>query len=376
MAKPNGLVARSVSLDPPLKGDPAEHLRAEGGAWVRLDGERRARIDPADPRAVGFARVLDGLERQGLPAYLEVDPASSLITRILIPLVTRVDASKSTGQGLEVTLAASHARHLLVRAEPDFAELELALTAAYRDRSTVLVTEDENHQIIDIRTLTPDPERPLPPFPEPVLPVPLLRPWWWRFLVALWWWPWWPWCWLWWWLRCRSAAGAQQVLDAMAARSCDPLTVPAPCIPFLYPDDGCWARAHEMCRLMINMGVAPAKVWIRGNLHVNTRNNPNCFVNWGWHVAPTICVRDRFPFSHRAVIDPSLFTTPVTPATWKSVQGDPNASLTYTSWVQYWPQAGTTDPAYVDTNQRLAYYRLQLLLRSTQFGPPPYAACP
>jgi hypothetical protein len=376
MAKPNGLVARSVSLDPPLRGDPADHLRTEGGAWLRLDGERRARIDPEDPRAAGFVRVLDGLARQGLPVYVEIEPDRSVVTRILIPLISRVDASRSTDQGLEVTLAASHARHLVARDDPDFAELERSLAAAFRDRSTILVTEDEAHRIIDIQTLAPDPERPLPPFPEPVLPVQLVRPWWWRFLVAIWWWPWWPWCWFWWWLRCRSAANAQLVFDAMAARSCDPLTVPAPCIPFLYPDDGCWARAHEMSRLMINMGVSPAKVWIRGNLHVNTRNNPSCFVDWGWHVAPTICVRDRFPFSHRAVIDPSLFTTPVTPTTWKSVQGDPGASLTYTSWVQYWPQAGTTDPAFVDTNQRLAYYRLQLQLRATQFGPPPYAACP
>ena len=62
-------------------------------------------------------------------------------------------------------------------------------------------------------------------------------------------------------------------------------------ISWLYPDDGCWGRAHEMCRLMINAGAHPRKVWIYGKLHTLTKNNPNCFVNWGWHVAPTLCVR-------------------------------------------------------------------------------------
>ncbi|MFI1360979.1 protein-glutamine glutaminase family protein [Streptomyces sp. NPDC020898] len=51
------------------------------------------------------------------------------------------------------------------------------------------------------------------------------------------------------------------------------------------------ARANEMCRLMINNLRSPNKVWISGNLHVDTKNNPNCVVYWGWHVAPTLCVR-------------------------------------------------------------------------------------
>jgi hypothetical protein len=162
----------------------------------------------------------------------------------------------------------------------------------------------------------------------------------------------------------------------MNATSCNPLTVPPPCIPFLYPDDGCWARAHEMCRLMINIGLSPKKVWIDGELYVSTKNNPNCFVRWGWHVAPTLCVRvSGFCKTQRMVIDPSLFTTPVSEATWKSIQGDSNATLTNSDAAQYWPNGGT-DPTYIDTNIRLAYYRLQLQNRAIMYGPPPYANCP
>ncbi|HEU5154158.1 MAG TPA: protein-glutamine glutaminase family protein, partial [Gemmatimonadales bacterium] len=180
----------------------------------------------------------------------------------------------------------------------------------------------------------------------------------------------WRWC-------CVSPHRAQQLFDLLSARTCDPLTVPPPCIPFLYPDDGCWARAHEMCRLLLAEGIWPRKVWIDGNLHTLTRNNPQCYVDWGWHVAPTICVRLRFWHAEQMVIDPSLFTTPVTQTTWKGVQGDPSALLTPTAWTVYWRNYIPTDPNYVDTNYRLDYYRLQLKNRSLlPNGPPPYAFCP
>ena len=130
---------------------------------------------------------------------------------------------------------------------------------------------------------------------------------------------------------------------------------------------------------MIAAGEQPRKIWIQGNLNVASRNKPNCLVIWGWHVAPIICVR-RFRFwffwSQRMVIDPSLFTTPVTKATWKGAQNNPNATLTDTDWT-YYRQSGETDPTFSKTNDRLAYYRLQLQLRSqSSVGPPPYANCP
>jgi hypothetical protein len=126
---------------------------------------------------------------------------------------------------------------------------------------------------------------------------------------------------------------------------------------------------------MINMGLAPRKVWIDHSnvwLHVNTRNNPQCFVEWGWHVAPTLCVRGPGFFqTQRMVIDPSLFTTPVSEATWKGVQGDPNATLTHTSADQFWHGGGADVPPYSNTNLYLAQYRLALQNRSNLFGPPP-----
>ena len=374
MPNPNAIVSTTIRLEPPLDRAPEALLRSEDGISVELEGERRVRLDPADPRSPGFARVLDGLRRQRLPVYLEIDPATRAITRLLIPQVARVVSISASEGVLDVELEPSHARHVLRLGEPDSADLERRLREALRHGGPVIVAEDERHQIIDVRAVDPGgPLPPFPPIPRPRPRPPRRLPW---PLRWIWWWFRWPW----WWFRCLSPARAQQVFDAMAASSCDPLTVPAPCIPFRYPDDGCWTRAHEMCRLMINLGLSPRKVWIDHStgywLTVHTKNHPQCFVQWGWHVAPTVCVRGpTFCQTQRMVIDPSLFTSPVSVATWKGVQGDPYATLTHTGADQFW-HGGGTDPTYSATNAILAQYRLELQNRSIQVGPPPYANCP
>ncbi len=376
MPNPNAVVSNVIGFEPPLDRAPAEMLRAEGGLSVELEGGRRVHLDPANPRSAGLIQILNELSKQRLPVYLEIDPTTSVITRLLIPHVTRVVSVRPIDEGvLGVELQLSHARHVLRSSQPDFAEMENQLREAIRSGDTVIVTEDDAHNIIDIRFFELGPPGPLPPFSKPEFPprIPWPLRWIGELLDWIWRWPWWPW----WWFYCVSMTKAQEIFDAMNATSCDPLTVPPPCIPFLYPDDGCWARAHEMCRLMISMGRAPKKVWIQGNLYVSTKNNPNCGVWWGWHVAPTLCVRGPSFFqTQQMVVDPSLFTTPVSKATWKGVQGDPNATLTDSDASIYYLWGSVTDPTYAQTNQILAYYRLQLQNRAIQQGPPPYANCP
>jgi hypothetical protein len=377
MQNQNAVVSTVIRFEPPLDRPPAEILRAEGGLAVELEGGRRLRLEPSDPRSAGFAQVLDGLRKQRLPVYVEIDEETSGIARLLIPYVARVVGIRPfEGDSLSVELEPSHARHVLRKGSPDFDDLEGRLREALHMSDPVIVTEDDAQEIIDVRSYTPGPEGPPLPFsPKPEIPPRLHWPWSWLrdILRRIWNWRWWPW----WWFRCKSQSRAQQIFDAMSATSCDPLTVPPPCIPFLFPDDGCWGRAHEMCRLMINMGVTPQKVWIQGDLYVPTRNNPICHVGWGWHVAPTLCVRGPGWFNTQdMVIDPSLFTTPVSKATWKAAQGDPNASLTDTDGSIFWLWTSGTDPTYAQTNQVLATYRLKLQSRSIQQGPPPYANCP
>lgn len=171
---------------------------------------------------------------------------------------------------------------------------------------------------------------------------------------------------------------ARQLFGLCNARLCCPASAPAPCIPFLYPDNGCWARAHEMCRLMIADGADPEKVWIYGGLNVSSRNKPNCLVTWGWHVAPTLQVQIGSSIQ-TYVIDPSLFDEPVTEANWKLKQGDTNAVLIASAAsVYYRNKTGTyttTDPGYTQTNTDLNTYRNALKVRVSTHGPPPFFAC-
>ena len=360
MPNPNAVVGIVTRLDPPADRITAQTLRERpDGVLVQLEGQRPARLAPSE-RAQGQLEILVELQRIQHPAYLEISPDTGVITRLLIPLVVKVIGVQPAGEDVAVELEISHARHRLRRAAPDFDELLRTLREAQGRGGLWIVTETDEHDIIDVR-----------PFPSArVLPRPLPR----NILLE-----WWHWIWA--WLGCVSQGKANQMFALVSAQSCNPLTVPAPCIPFLYPDDGCWGRAHEMCRLMIAAGVTPGKVWIYGNLDAKTRNNPACEVFWGWHVAPTLCVRLKWFFiTQRQVIDPSLFSQPVSEPTWKGVQGDPNAQLVDTDWTVFHRTQGgavTTDPTYAQTNTVLATYRLRLKNRSlSAVGPPPYANCP
>ena len=369
MPNPNAFVGRVLRLSPP-EARPGEERS------VILGDDRRFALDPADPKSEGLARVLEGVAKLARPVYLEREPTTGFVRRLLLPDVSRVArVSTLPDDSLAVLLEMSHARRTLQKGSPDFAAFGQLLREAERNGAMpLIVTFEDDGTIIDVRVFRPGPDGDPPPFPK--FPKPPLK-WWFDFWR--WWWNWWFWPWRWWPFGCISSTRAQQVFDAMSATSCAPLTVPAPCITFLFPDDGCWARAHEMVRLMLAMGLKPKKVWIQGwPLNPDTKNHPNCEVTWGWHVAPTLCVRTKWFFIGQSmVIDPALFPTPVSKATWKGVQKNPNATLTDTDGTYYnWIWSQPDDPGYVDTNYWLAHYRLSLQNRAIQIGPPPYAYCP
>lgn len=92
-----------------------------------------------------------------------------------------------------------------------------------------------------------------------------------------------------------------------------------PDIPFLYPQDGCYSRAHRMARLLEDRGIISAKIFVTGNLQIETDRSPEGYVGWNWHVAPAILVRKNgvvIPM----VIDPAIFSTPVTVSEWTGAQ--------------------------------------------------------
>nr|WP_249803476.1 protein-glutamine glutaminase family protein [Bradyrhizobium sp. 21] len=249
----------------------------------------------------------------------------------------------------------SHARHFLRRSHPKFGQFAAVLNQALAGRSSVAVAEDDDHNIVDVR-----PSSPFVPSASRSLAKGGLAD---SKLTAP--------------ATTISLQQATELFALVSGQSCNPLAITTTCIPFLYPDDGCWARAHEMSRLMIARGVRPNKRWIYGRLHVQTRNKPNCAQDWGWHVAPTLQVQ-MGGGTQTMVIDPSMFTIPVPDPVWRGAQNDATAVFATTDASIFYRSLNgevSTDPTYAGTTQVLAQFRAQLKLRTATVGPPPYANC-
>jgi hypothetical protein len=255
----------------------------------------------------------------------------------------------------EVQVEPSEARHILRATTLHARDLLNILRQAKEEGLTVVLTEtEEDHEIIDVR-LALNPKVPATDLLPPASVELVLEG-----------------------LKKVSRNRAHELFDLVANTSCNPTIVPPSCIPFLYPDDGCWARAHEMCRLILAEGEMAGKYWIYGNLKVHSANNPKCRVWWRWHVAPVLLV-DKRPVPEVQVIDPAVFWAPVSYSKWKSALHDPKAKLVSTD-VSVFLRTPTgwhrNDVTYVKTQQTLKHYRLKLKLRATShWGPPPYSQC-
>jgi hypothetical protein len=97
-------------------------------------------------------------------------------------------------------------------------------------------------------------------------------------------------------------------------------------LTWLYPDDGCYARADIMNHLLRKWGhPVPQKVFIFGNLKVASDHRPGGVVSWWYHVAPLVMV-DEKPY----VIDPSIEPRkPLTLKDWALKQVPELASATF-----------------------------------------------
>jgi hypothetical protein len=59
-------------------------------------------------------------------------------------------------------------------------------------------------------------------------------------------------------------------------------------IPYGYPMDGCYARAHKIVRILEDQGIIAGKAFLEGELYIDTKFGE---VAWGYHVAPVIMVK-------------------------------------------------------------------------------------
>jgi hypothetical protein len=353
MPNPNAIVDLIQRLDP---APAAAKATRSPLVTVHFQAGATAQLDTARARAADMIDLLDDLRTQNAPVYIEIDPATQSVKQLLLPRVAVVaqTAAAPVGTRHEVTLEEAHARYYLDTANPDYRQMLADLQRSAQKRSTVLVTYAlDRPEIIDVRSVpkTMAGARPPTPAGNPAAPAAAVS---------------------------VTPAEAQQMFDLVSAQSCAPASPVATCIPFLFPRDGCWGRAHEMCRLIGNAGHAARKVWNFGALSVQTKNDPSCTVYWGWHVAPTLLV-DTGSRSEVRVIDPSMFTAPVPQGTWVSGQNDAGSRVKDTDADVFWRNESgssvTYDPTYANTNTVLTRYRNELRTRTIMHGPPPYP-CP
>ncbi len=332
---------------------------------IQFEGGQSGLLDLSYRPAVVWQQMLDYLQQNNRPVYVEIDPDTRFITAVQVPQAARVWQIIPAGENVvEVIFHTSSARHYLRRNHPHFQQMLDALQAALDNDKLILVTSvQQDFEIIRVEPMPgsfgngdmPLPAAPVPapapgdmpePPPPPGMPVSLAR--------------------------------ATDLFNLMKAQSCTPCAATgANCIPFKFPPDGCWIRAHLMCYLMIAEGETPEKIWIEGGLLVATANVHSCQVGWGWHVAPTLMVTpDGGGAPIKMVIDPSLFDAPVTVDQWSGVQGDPSPNLYATSWLTYWHGGNDSDnvsqPA---ANNYMNEYRIELDTICNTYGPSPYA-CP
>jgi hypothetical protein len=148
-----------------------------------------------------------------------------------------------------------------------------------------------------------------------------------------------------------------------------------PHIPFQYPLNGCWVRAHEMARLIEGYfdphpEDVVAKIWNIGTLTVKTDNSPECLVRWGYHVAPIVKVG-----SNLLVLDPSLFEAPVAVDEWIRCQSDAPSDCIFTSRYAYNLVINTdffVGEGPGQTEAQLRDFSGDLLSSIFSYGPLPY----
>ena len=159
-----------------------------------------------------------------------------------------------------------------------------------------------------------------------------------------------------------SMSSLRNFHSAMANMTCSPAN-PFPCIPFQYAVDGCYSRAHEMKREYLSrMPGTCHKIFVFANqgTRLRAQTQVSCTQEWGWHVALLVQVSGYF-----YVVDPGLFTGPVSAYTWLTSLGDTRymtvVSRPYSDYSPITTSSYYSDPQYSHTNYTNNLY-------STRYG--------
>jgi hypothetical protein len=305
----------------------------------------QATLRSTHPLAALFTQTLDFLHEQNREAYVEVE--NGVITNVRIPEREVVWYLKEeNAERVSVGFHTSAAIRFLRRDHAQFAEMHALLKSAAEKNTYVLVTTASNSEIVDVRALPAL-------LKAPVLKVPGTEPH----------------------MDPVSPAQANYLFHLVKKQTCDPRNVNSTCIPFNYPADGCWIRAHFMARMIVAEKITPAKIWSAAYmLSAHTENDPNCTVSWAWHVAAVVLVKYDNGAEIKLVIDPSLAPEPVTIEAWIKLQTNPKATHFISDWKWYDRFGHPEAPDQAKFQMRA--HRLQLIAMCEEAkGYPPYAQC-
>lgn len=138
-----------------------------------------------------------------------------------------------------------------------------------------------------------------------------------------------------------------------------------------FPPDGCYARTHWMVQRLLDRGLTPSKVWAFAAsaadlLWTETANHPAGRVQWAYHVAPILVVREGDCGSREMVFDPLLFGRPVPVKEWRNALHD-TPTLVRTALGEpplparggsgYWPGPDPVEGSDVHARETLEEYR-------------------
>jgi len=337
----------------------AESLREEDGdmnfSVLELSDGQRYVLRKENPKYKGWIELLND-SKNGEPLYIETHPGTHSVESMLVPLPKRVlRISRKLKDGyLDVLLflcpSVCHLNENL--GEEKFNRFRKLLEYSRRTETDVLVTtRPSNMDIIDVRPV--EIEEPGNTSNGPVVTVG--RPA--KMLMSK--------------RPAALAAPAPDTVTLAQARAEFEDLANNHQIPFGYVRDCCTARAHEMCRIMIDDGLHPRKVWNYGRgwaqsgkpatLRVLTNTVPEGFVTWCYHVAPILSVRTSSGAVRPMVIDPSLFTEPVTIAEWVAIQQDNHSiqrrKVSRLIWFDYLTMEEVVDPDFVITRRQFRHHR-------------------
>jgi hypothetical protein len=138
-----------------------------------------------------------------------------------------------------------------------------------------------------------------------------------------------------------------------------------------FPADGCYARTHLMVRRLLDRGLAPSKVWAfaaseTDPLWTETHDHPDGRVEWQYHVAPVLVVREPDGNLRGMVLDPLVFDRPVPVEQWRSALHDTptlirtapgEPPLPARGGTGYWPGPDPLEGPDVHASETLEDYR-------------------